>query len=208
MGDLVKMGDQFSGLDMSTLIGGPLKAACDAQSMLAATTTRFIENVGMEAPDSDGKRKVRTTSFTFKRAAVNEETGEQTEEEVEMNVPILSIINVPSLQVDNVDIKFDMEVKSAVSSENKSAKEGTLDAEAGLAIGPFHMDVKIKGSISSQESNTRSSDNSAKYHVEVHAAQAKEPEGLARMIDVLATACTPVAVKPATDNPAKDDIVE
>ena len=125
-----------------------------------------------------------------------------------MNVPILSIINVPSLQVDNVDIKFDMEVKSAVSSENKSAKEGSLDAEAGLAIGPFHMDVKIKGSISSQESNTRSSDNSAKYHVEVHAAQAKEPEGLARMIDVLATACTPVAVKPATDNPAKDDIVE
>lgn len=195
--ELVKMGDQFSGLDMVSLIGGPLKAACDAQTMLAASTTRFIENVGMDAPDASGKRKIRTTSFTFTRATVNEETGVQEKEEVEMNVPLLSIINVPSLQVDDVDVKFDMEVKSAVSSESKSAKEGSIDAEAGLAIGPFHMDVKIKGSISSQQSNTRSSDNSAKYHVEVHASQAKEPEGLARMIDMLATACTPVSVKKA-----------
>lgn len=193
--DLVKMGDQFSGLDMTSLIGGPLRAACDAQTMLASSTARFIESVGMET-DGNGKRTVRTTKFSFTRGIVGED-GKEGTEEVEMNVPLLSIINVPSLQVDDVDVKFDMEVKSAVASESKSAREGQIDAEAGLAVGPFHMDVKIKGSISSQESNTRSSDNSAKYHVEVHAAQTKAPEGLARMLDMLATACTPVAVKKA-----------
>lgn len=193
--DLVKMGDQFSGLDMSSLIGGPLKAACDAQTMLASATANFIENVGMETDKDSKKKTIRTTKFSFTRTTVDEKSGAPKTEEVEMNVPLLSIINIPALQVDNVDVKFDMEVKSAVSSESKSAKEGQIDAEAGLAVGPFHMDVKIKGSVSSQESNTRSSDNSAKYHVEVHAAQAKEPEGLARMMDVLATACTPTVVQ-------------
>ena len=39
---LVSMQDQFSGLDMAALVGGPLKAACDAQMMLANSTARFI----------------------------------------------------------------------------------------------------------------------------------------------------------------------
>ena len=66
---LVSMQDQFSGLDMAALVGGPLKAACDAQMMLANSTARFIEDVGLEPPAADGSRKVRTTSFSFTRAA-------------------------------------------------------------------------------------------------------------------------------------------
>ena len=33
---LVNMSNQFAGLPMRDLIGGPLQAACDAQNMLAA----------------------------------------------------------------------------------------------------------------------------------------------------------------------------
>ncbi len=32
---LISVANQFSGLDMAALIGGPLKAACDAEMMLA-----------------------------------------------------------------------------------------------------------------------------------------------------------------------------
>lgn len=191
---LVSMGNQFSGLDMSALIGGPLRAACDAQVMLAASTSKFIEDVGM-VTDGNGVKTVRTTNFSFTRASTGEGAAAGAKEEIKMNVPLLSIVNIPSLQVDNVDVKFDMEVKSAVSSENEKKKEGQLDADASLKAGPFSMNVKIKGSISSSEKNTRSSDNSAKYHVEVHAAQAEPPEGLSRMLDMLATACAPVSVE-------------
>ena len=41
----------------------------------------------------------------------------------------------------------------------------------GLQIGPFSMKAKVKGSISSHKENTRKSDNSAKYHVQVRATQ-------------------------------------
>ncbi|MDO5432592.1 DUF2589 domain-containing protein [Eubacterium sp.] len=191
---LVSMQDQFSGLDMAALIGGPLKAACDAQMMLANSTAKFIEDVGLE-PAEDGSRKVRTTSFSFTRAATAPDGSSIGSEEVMMNIPFLSIIKIPTLMVNDVDITFDMEVKSSTSSESTSDKKGELEANAGLKIGPFHMDVKIKGSIACHESNTRSSDNSAKYHVEVHARDSAMPEGLARMLDILATASAPVAIE-------------
>ena len=85
-----------------------------------------------------------------------------------------------------------MEVKSSESSKEIDDKKGELEANAGLKIGPFHMDVKIKGSISSHKENTRSSDNSAKYHVQIHASQGDLPEGLSRVLDIVATAITPI----------------
>lgn len=193
--ELVSIKDQFSGLDMSALVGGPLKAACEAQMMLAASTADFIENVGLEPADKDGRRKVRTTSFSFTRAATSQDGKTVGTEEVSMEVPFLSIVKIPTLMVDSIDVIFDMEVKSSSSSENTSDKKGELDAKAGLKIGPFSMNVQIKGSIACHEKNTRSSDNSAKYHVEVHAKDSGMPEGLARMLDILATASTPVAIE-------------
>ncbi len=192
---LVKMGDQFSGLDMESLIGGPLKAVCNAQTMLAASTVKFIEDVGLEAPDANGVRKVRTTAFSFTRNALTDKGESFGTEEVSMNVPLLSIVKIPSLAVDTVDITFDMEVKSSESSESSSDKSGELEANADLKVGPFHMDVKIKGSISCHEKNTRASDNSAKYHVQVHAKDYGMPEGLARMLDVLVSASTPTKIE-------------
>lgn len=204
MGDeLVKVKDQFSGLDMASLIGGPLKAACDAQTMLASATAKFIEDVGLEPADKDGKRKVRTTSFSFTRAATDENGNSIGQEEVSMEVPLLSIVKVPTLGIDEVDVTFDMEVKSSTSAESSSDKKGELDAKAGLKIGPFHMDVQIKGSISCHEKNTRSSDNSAKYHVNVHAKDFGMPEGLSRMLDVLTTASTPTAIESKSANSQK-----
>ena len=190
---LVSMANQFSGLDMAALIGGPLTAACNAQTRLARSTLNFIEEVGLEPADASGVRKVRTANISFDRTADGTD-GKMGSENVEMNVPLLAIVNVPALSIDTVDVTFDMEVKSSTSSQSSSDKNAELDATAGLKIGPFSLDVKIKGSISCHESNTRSSDNSAKYHVQVHASQQKTPEGLMRMLDILSSAVAPSAV--------------
>lgn len=187
--------NQFSGLDMAALIGGPLKAACDAQSMLARSTLNFIEEVGLEKADENGVRRIRTANFSFNRATEDTGDGNVLNEEVEMKVPLLAIVNVPALSIEMVDITFDMEVKSSESSQSTNDKTGELDATAGLKIGPFSMNVKIKGSVSCHESNTRSSDNSAKYHVQVRANQQKTPEGLSRMLDILSSAVAPSSVK-------------
>ena len=64
---LVKMAEEFGGLPMESLIGGPLQAACDAQTMLAGATARFIEEVGL-VKEGD-KQVVRTVGFSFTRSA-------------------------------------------------------------------------------------------------------------------------------------------
>lgn len=194
-GELISISNQFNGLDMAALIGGPLSAACNAQTMLARSTLDFIETVGLCEPEGDSAtRRVRTANFSFSRASESNDPEKSASETVNMEVPLLAIVNVPALSIDKVDITFDMEVKSSTSSESSSDKTGTLDANAGLKIGPFKMDVKIKGSIACHEKNTRASDNSAKYHVEVHASQQKTPEGLMRMLDIISSAVAPSSV--------------
>lgn len=199
MADIINMADQFSGLPMESVIGGPLQAACKAEVMLAAATTNFIETVGFQDKDEknpDTPRKAKTVAFTFQRPATDPEGKTIGTETVSLDVPVLSIVNIPSLMVQSADVTFDIEVKSSASSEQTSDKSGTLDATAKLGWGAFSLDVTIKGSISSHESNTRSSDNSAKYHVSVQARQAGTPEGLSRVLDILSSAVQPSAITP------------
>ena len=68
---LVNMSNQFAGLPMRDLIGGPLQAACDAQNMLAAATSNFIQDVGLQK-SGDGANAAltaRTVDFSFDRPA-------------------------------------------------------------------------------------------------------------------------------------------
>lgn len=202
-GELVKMSDQFQGLPMDTLIGGPLTAASDAQVKLARATADFIKVIGFLPPSNGDDGSVgdtRTATFKFKRP-VEQAGGAEgslpqiSEEEVELEVPLLSIVNVPNLSVSTVDISFDMEVKS--SFETKSS----IDAEAGFKFGAqagygiWSAKVAVQGKVSAHKENTRKSDNSAKYHISVHAEDKGTPEALARVMDILQTSVAPRTVK-------------
>ena len=200
---LVKMSDQFGGLPMDQLIGGPLKAACDSQTQLAKATADFIQNVGLEV-GADGVTRTRTVDFQFTKP-VNDGDGGFTEAKYDMNVPLLTIMNTPALHVKEVEVDFTMEVKSSTSEKSSRDYEATIDTEVKAGWGPVSVDVKIHGSVSAKSENTRSSDNSAKYNVRVLARDEGMPEGLRRCLDIVqqaiaekpAAAATPAAPKPA-----------
>ncbi len=184
------MGQEFQGLPMEQLIGAPLKAACDANLNLAQTTADFIKTVGF---DEEGK-KIRTAEFSFNRPMVtHDENGNEIikQEKVDIDVPLLAIVQIPSLKVDLVDITFDMEVKSSESSKEVKDSKGEFSGKAKIGIGPFSASVKVSGSVSSHKENTRSTDKSAKYHVQVKATDHGMPEGLARVLDFMNQAIAP-----------------
>lgn len=207
---LENMSDQFKGLPMGDLIGGPLNAACEAQVKLAQATADFIKVIGFLPPQSAAdpySGGTRTATFRFKRpldkpSEVPGQPGSIQEEEVEITVPLLAIVKVPNLSITSVDVTFDMEVKSSFATKETSDTSGSLDAEMSVGWGCFKANVKVHGSVASHKENTRSSDNSAKYHVQVHAEDKGMPEGLARVMDILHTACAPRAIGKATDVPA------
>lgn len=194
---LVEMKNQFSGLPMDQLIGGPLTAACDSQLRLAKSTADFIEQIGFY--EESGVRKTRTADFSFTKHVITgkDELGNDIhdKEDISLSVPMLAIVNIPSLMIDEVDITFDMEVKSSESSNESSDSAGSFSGSASVGFGPFSASVSISGSVSSHSENTRSSDNSAKYHVSVHATQAGTPEGLSRVLDIIAASVAPQAVE-------------
>jgi hypothetical protein len=68
-----------------------------------------------------------------------------------------------------------------------NGKEGAFDAEASWRIGHCNLSVKVHGKAATHQEKTRSSDNSAKYHVDVKATNHKMPEGLARDFDIMSS---------------------
>lgn len=199
-----EMGNEFSGLPMGDLIGAPLNAACDAQIRLAKATQEFIETVGFNTDDK-GVKTPRQVDFSFWRpiaggaAAIGGENARGAQvEKVSLSVPFLAIVNVPALAVKSVDIVFDMEVKTAETSKAIDTKSGEIGGEISAGWGPVSAKVNFKGAVSSHKENTRSTDKSAKYHVEVHARDEGMPEGLARVLDILQSAIAPHAISAPT----------
>ena len=144
--------EQFAGLDMGQLIGGPLTAVADASTMLANSTANFINRVGF-----DGNGKLRTVAFAYQKRSMNED-GTSNLDEMKVVVPMLAIVPIPNIQVDEVNILFDMEVKQSEKSQQSLDVGASLTGSLG--IGPIK--VSISGSVSVHQENTRSSDNSAK----------------------------------------------
>ncbi|MGF6710599.1 hypothetical protein QFZ41_001563 [Luteibacter sp. W1I16] len=203
--ELVNMSSQFKGLPMGDLIGAPLSAACEAQVKLAQATADFIKVIGFLPPaaanDPTGVGATRTASFKFKRPVDNPAGTGIFEEEVELEVPLLAIVKVPNLSITNVDITFDMEVKSSFSQKESEDKKAEFAADMSIGWGIFSAKVHVAGSVATHKENTRTSDNSAKYHVAVHAEDKGMPEGLARVMDILQTACAPRKIGPAVAVP-------
>lgn len=175
--------NQFNGLPISDLIGGPLMAACEAQVALAQATSNFINTVGFEV-DEKGKPlsgAMRMSNFSYDQVI----NGQK--ETMHLSVPLLTMVKVPTLAIKTVDIQFDMEVKSTTVETSKNGYDASISVKGGW--GP--VSASIQGSVSSSQENTRSTDNSAKYHIELHAADDGMPEGLSRVLDMLNNTIAP-----------------
>lgn len=163
--------DQFSGLNMEQLIGSPLKAAAEAQVKLTQSTADFINKVGF---DEDGK--TRTVSFQYEKPVVNDDKKVDIET-MKLDVPMLGIVPIPNLQVDEVNVLFDMEVHENVGNEEKAvASVIGINEQSGFK-------VNISGAVS--RNNKSNSNESPKYHVHVKAQNSQTPEGLAQMLEIM-----------------------
>ena len=136
--------NQFTGLPIENLIAAPLLAAAEGQKSLASTTAQFITEVGLDASTGE------TKSVTF-----NYEDGS---EKVVLDVPLLSIINIPSLCVDSIDVEFNMEVSTQSSTKSSTDSSATVNASCGFAC----WKASFEGKVSHHTESNRSSDTSAK----------------------------------------------
>jgi len=175
----MSISEQFKGLPMEDLIGAPLIAAANAQGKLANLTKNFIEEVG-----TDQNGKVKTVDFTYGKTFKKAPNSDDVEEvDKTLSVPLLSIVNVPSLSVKKVDIDFEMEVKQQTQQKSSLATDTTVNVKYSSFWSP--ISASITGSVSTSKETTRKTDNSAKYSVHVEARDDGPPEGLAKVLNIL-----------------------
>lgn len=172
--------EQFAGLDMEQLISAPLAAAVEAGIRLADETAQFIKTVGV-----DEQGRVRNTEFRYMQHTVDE-AGEAVSQEMKVDVPLLAIVPVPNLHIDEVNLLFDIEVKQSETKD--STMELSAKGDGSLGFGPAK--VTISGAVSTYQTNARKSDYSAKYHIDIRAANHGTPEALARVIDMMSESLT------------------
>lgn len=181
---------------MEQLISAPLAAAAEASIRLANETSQFIKTVGI-----DDQGHVRNAEFHYVKHSIDE-SGKSTPREMQVDVPLLAIVPIPNLQIDEVNILFDMEVKQSESKDSRT--DLSAKGKGSLGFGPAK--ISIIGTVSTYQSNARKSDNSAKYHVGIRATDHGIPESLARVIDIMSESLT--ARIAANDVSVKAKVVE
>lgn len=176
------------------LIGQPLKAAIEAQALAARTTIEFIEKVGFipqdnaqamlfrdEAIDADAGT-VRNVTFRYSKRDENNIRSDHT-----LSVPILSIVPIPVLRIDEVTIDFTAKLTDTVESTAKTDFSLQADANGNFKSWWSPVSLEFRTSVKYDQSNTSAARYSRDYTMSIHvrAVQDDMPAGLSRILDIL-----------------------
>lgn len=173
----------LAGLPFSQIIGSPLKAAIEAQTMAAQTTWKFIQEVGLNTNKETGEKTAVNVSFDFM----------QNGKMARLNVPLLTIVPIPYIAINSIDINFKAKINAESSTHTEASESedvsGSAKMNASFGWGPFRASVEASASYSSKKDSKATQDS--KYSVEytldiaVKAGQDSMPAGLARVLDIL-----------------------
>jgi len=191
--------EQFAGLPIEDLIVSPIIGMAKGQAKLNEVTWKYISEVAF-VKDQDGKTTARSLDVEMNRVVTDGDTGEQTIQKLYNKVPMLPLVPLPALAITSADIEFSMEVKTSETSKDTSASENSYEASAGGKWWGMSFSAKVAGKVSTNKENTRSTDNSAKYNVKVHAEQLPPTEGMLKLSDYLTQMLEPSLIPLTAEN--------
>jgi hypothetical protein len=193
---------QFSGLPIEDLIVSPLVGMAKGQAQLNDVTWRYISEVAF-TKDKDGNTTARSLDVEMNRVVTDGTTGEQSLQKLYSKVPMLPLVPIPSLAITSADIEFTMEIKTSEVDKSSTDTETSFQASASGGFWGMKYSVSMAGKVATHKENTRSTDNSAKYNVKVHAEQLPPTEGMMKLSDYLTQMLEPSLIPLTTDPQSK-----
>ncbi|MCG3207122.1 MAG: hypothetical protein FOGNACKC_00722 [Anaerolineae bacterium] len=196
-------GQELASIDFESMLGGPLVAVINAQAQSAIATVNFIKEVGFKKPSSEESAGSDTSTMepiyvTFKYpkeispyvpgdANATPPVPEQKAvwQVQELTVPILTILPIPFIRIDDTTIDFNAKINSVEyrKTDTNLKVDASLDASAGWLWGS----AKLKVSTSFQRSTQQGTTVNRTYSMAVHirAVQDEMPAGMERMLGIL-----------------------
>ncbi|MCP3915692.1 MAG: DUF2589 domain-containing protein [bacterium] len=187
------------------LIGGPMKAAIEAQALAAQSTIEFIHKVGFKQPVGTGDDllfadteqdadagDLRNVTFSYEKKDENEDP-----QTFKLTVPLLTITPVPYIRIDEMTIDFKAKLTDTVVRKTNSSF--SLDSTVSGKFSSFWSPVKISWRVSAayKTSSSTAASQKREYSLDVHvrAVQDEMPAGLSKILDILEDA---IKDEPAT----------
>ena len=185
-------------IPFGSLIGGPLSACINAQAEAAQVALDYVREASMKKESSLGKDKLEpeTISFTFVVGG----------EKRMMAVPLLTILPVPFIRIEYVDLSFTADITACEAvKEQAHAKIGAktetgtgTDAGSGTTTGTTaetatpepQTQLLARYTAPTRETEGESiSEIQAEnlIAVDIHAVMTEMPSGMARLLEVFNT---------------------
>ena len=191
----------LQGLPFDNLIGGPLNACVKAQAEAAQTTLNFIRDVGLEdrpMMDKNGQpMKDEQGNIMYETSAIYVHFQFiQNGRYVNLSVPLLTIVPIPYICINTIDINFKATVHGVESSSDTSGYERTTQRDEDTKKGKLGWFKKtttnIKSSVSTKRDSKSTKESSysieATIDVAVHASQDSMPASMSRVLEMLNSA--------------------
>lgn len=180
----------LSNLPFGHMIGAPLNACIEAQAQAARTTVNFINDVGINVTiNEDTRMEKKEVIYVYFEFIQN---GRQ----VIFSVPLLTIVPIPYIAINTVDISFKATVSGVESDAYEATSGSSSTAErqsSGAKLGWFsYGSTKLKTAYSTKKDSKSTQDSTysieATIDVNVHASQDSMPAGMAKILEMLGSA--------------------
>ncbi len=174
---------ELNSLDFSVYIGGPLQAAVNAQHAASMSQVNFIKEVGFVTTTTSGvtTTDLRYVDFKYKKMTPNASTGVLELTDVTIQVPFLTMLTIPAIRIEEINIDFNAKLTSVETSAASSEFAGSAELSAKF------WKVKFKASASYKRTTSSSTNVEKTYNlgVRVRAVNDELPAGLDRILTML-----------------------
>lgn len=186
----------FENLPMDQIIGAPLRATASANSMMAREQVKFLMDFCFQK-DGDGFQPVMIEMIMMRSEMVPDDSSSKVDIKryvSKFSLPLLTIIPLNTLSVNDFEIDFDMEITSLEQSQQKSDS-----LHEGESSGEQTSEVKFMGKVSNKDQQTSSSQYerkvNSKLSINIKGGQQPLPLGLTSIIDLFSKNMEPIDIK-------------
>ena len=191
----------FVGLPIENLICAPIIGAAKGQRALAQETLSFVNDLAFLPKDNkDGSKNPNIIEVNLDRLTNSQTTGEVKNVNQKIQMPMISLVNIPNFAMDTMEVDFVMNVgqTSTAATHQESTKDTSTSGTVagGASWGWGHVEASathsVAGHVGSSKDNTRGTDFSAKYEVHATAKQLPPAEGMAKFTQIMASVIEPI----------------
>lgn len=172
-------------MELQQLIAGPLIATIEADSLSAQKYLDYLMRIAFESynPVTGETGALRMLTFSYMEQDVNG-SRKQT-----VHIPILTLVPLPLLQIQEADFDFDIKILDALSQTTE--EKFSLEEGKGVRAPQEDGGLKLRVSLAPKQGGQSTTANmqqslSANMKVKVKMRQADVPAGLSNLLHLTA----------------------